>query len=170
MTYTRRSEGASEDRAERKKQTMTRGILTYRRGITGISAKLRALRSEMDHEIIQAIHAGLAVRTVDSAAGVHVAEAIAVELPFENRPQSAAMASSRIETLRALNQQMRTLLAQLEEMRRQQEQLIVTALQVGRLGPPWIAAASGLPLEKIEALERAGPEWKLVEPAADAQK
>jgi hypothetical protein len=152
MSYTYRSKGSPEKRAERNRHKLSCGLLTYRKGIVSISARLSVLRSQTEREIAQAIWDNVAVRTVASAAGITAAKARSVGLAFEGLPHSGTTAKSHVQTLRALSQQTGRLKAEQEELRRQQEQLVVTALETGLLDGPWVAAVSGLTLEHVNVL------------------
>ncbi|MCO4272953.1 hypothetical protein NG701_00630 [Pseudarthrobacter sp. HLT3-5] len=152
MSYIYRSKGTTEQRAERDKQRLTRGLLTYRKAIAGRSARLTALRSRMEQEIAQAIWDDVAVRTVASAAGITVARARSVALAFEDLPHSGTAAESHVKTLRALAEHTGRLKAEQEELLRLQEPLVVTALESGIQNTPWIAAISGLTIDRVNIL------------------
>lgn len=151
MSYTYRSKGTTGQRSELHKQKLNQALLTRRKVLTSISARLNALSEQIDREVAQAIWDDVAVRTVAAAAGITVSRARSLGLAFETL-RSDATAKAHIETLRDLTQQAATLRAEQEELRRQQEQLVVTALQTGLLDAPWLAALSGLTLERVNML------------------
>lgn len=152
VTRTHRSNGTTEQRAERDKQRLNRGFLTYRKAIADISARLATLRYQTEHEIAQAIWDGVAVRTVASAASITAATARSFGSASDGLPRSHTTAESHIRTLRVLTQQAGRLKAEQEQLRQQQEQIVVTALETGLLDPPWVAAVSGLSLERVNML------------------
>lgn len=157
MSYTYRSKGTPEQHAERHKQNMNRGILAYGKAIAGIAARITALGSQMDQEIAQAIWDDVDVGTVASAAGITYAKARSIGLAFEDLPGSGTTAASHVKTLRALTQQAGWLHAEQQELRRRQEQLIVTARETGLLDAPWPATVSGLTIEQVNILSRHPP-------------
>lgn len=73
-------------------------------------------------------------------------------MAFEDLPQSDTTAEFHIQTLRALTQRAGRLKAEHEELRRRREQLVVATLENGLLDPPWVAAVSGLTLERVNIL------------------
>lgn len=152
MIYTYRSQGATEQRAERDTQKLNRGLLVYRKGIASMSATISALHSRTEREIAQAIWDDVPVPTVTSAAGITVTKARDVGLAFEDLPRSETTAEYHVQTLRSLAQEAGRLEAEHGKLRRQQEQLVVTTLETGLLGAPWVAAVSGLSLERVTVL------------------
>lgn len=171
MTYTYRSKGATGQRAERDRQKLNRGLLIYRKGIASISARLSALRSQTEREIAQAIWDDVPVRTVASAVGITVTKARDVGLAFEDLPRSGTTAESHVHSLRSLAQEVRRLEAEQGQLRRQQEQLVVTTIETGLFGAPWVAAVSGLPLERVNVLAPTNaPQRFHVNHDPDAQK
>lgn len=170
MTYTYRSKGATEQRSEQDRTKLNRGLFNYRKGIVGISARISALRSRTEREIAQAIWDDVPVRTVASAAGTTVTKARDVGLAYEDLPRSDTTAESHVCTLRSLAQEADRLETEQGELRRQQEELVVTALETGLLGAPWVSAVSGLPLERVNVLARTHRNGSTLNQAPDAQK
>lgn len=154
MTYSYRGKGATQQRTERDKEKLDRGLLIHRKGMASISAKVRALGGRLERGIAQAIRDDVPLRTVASAAGVTVTKARSVALAFEHLPRSGTTAESHVNTLRALTQKADRLEAEQRKLRLQQEQLVVTTLESGLLGAPWVAAVSGLSLERVNVLAR----------------
>lgn len=165
MTYTYRSNGATEHGAERDRHKLNRGLLVYRKGIASISARISALGSRTEREIAHAIWDDVPLRTVASAAGITVTKARDGGLAFEDLPSSGTSAESHVHTLRSLAQEAARLEAEQGELRRQREQLVVTTLETGLLGAPWVAAVSGLSLDRVNVLAPANaPERFRLEP------
>lgn len=127
MSYTYRSEGTADQRAEQRRRKLYRGILAYGRAMAGIAARITALGSQMDQKIAQAIWDDVDVGTVASAAGITYTKPRSIGLAFEYLPDSGSTAASHVKTLRALTQQAGWLHAEQQELRRRQDQLIVTA-------------------------------------------
>jgi hypothetical protein len=152
MSYTYRGKSSPFQQAEHRRQKLKLGILAYRKAATSISAKLVALRSQRDQEIAQAIWDGVAIQTVAVTAAMTAAEARTIGLSFENLQPGYSSAISRLETLRALTQQIRRLNAAQEELQRQQEQLILRALETTQLDARRLAAFSGLSIEQVNML------------------
>jgi hypothetical protein len=124
MSYANRSQGTGEAEAEEHRQELDRGILSYRKSIATISVRLRALRNQADREVASA----------------------------DDTTSSGYSPESDVETLQTLTQRANCLEAEQAELRRQQEQLVVTALETGLLGAPWLAVISGLSLERVNVL------------------
>ncbi|TLM82480.1 hypothetical protein [Pseudarthrobacter sp. NamE5] len=74
MSYTYRNKGTGQQ-AEQQKQKLVFGILSHRRAITGIFARITTLDGQRDQEIAQAIWDDVDVPTVASTAGLTSATA-----------------------------------------------------------------------------------------------
>lgn len=154
MSYTYRNKGTGQQ-AEQQKQKLVFGILSHRRAIAGISARITTLDGQRDQEIAQAIWDDVDVPTVASAAGLTSAAARSIGLTRNDLPHSGTTAATHIESIQALTQQAERLRAKHAELQQQQKQLIVKALESGALDPPWVAAISGRSIDHINALARA---------------
>jgi hypothetical protein len=154
MTYTYRSKSTPEQQSERDRQKLNRGLLLQRKDIADKSARIKALGGQLERAIAQAIWDEVPLRTAAAAAGVPVTSARSVGLAFEGLPHSSTTAKSHVQTLRATAQQSDRLKAERAELQRQQEQLVVAALETGLLETPLAAAVSGLTLERVNLLAR----------------
>jgi hypothetical protein len=152
VTYTYRSAGASQQQADHNRQKLSQGLLTYRRDITSLTARIKALRQQAENGVAQAIWDDVPLKTAAIAAGITVVKAASVRLEFEDLPHSGTSPESHVVSLRALNQQATSLEAERKKLRQQQEQLVVVALTTGLLDAPWVAKVSGLTLERVAAL------------------
>lgn len=116
-----------------------------------MSARINALSRHLEHRMAQAIQDGVPLQSVAAAAGTTVAMARSVQLAYAGLPRSGTTPESHVKTLGALTLHAGRFKAEKEELRRQQEQIVVTALELGLLDAPWLAAVSGLSLENILA-------------------
>lgn len=154
MTYTYRSKAGSEQRAVRDRQKLHQGLIIQGQGLARISSRLNSLRGELDSGIAQAIWDDVPVHVVACAAGVTPAKARSLALAWEELPHSGVTAKAHVQSLSAVSQQANKLEAARGELQKQQEQLIVRALETGLLDPAQLATASGLTLEQISILAR----------------
>ncbi|MEN8582752.1 hypothetical protein ABFP37_08600 [Burkholderia sp. RS01] len=152
MSYTYRGKRSPDQQAEQRRQKLELGILAYCKAIGSISTRLSALRNQRDQEIAQAIWDGVAVQTVAAAAAMTAAEARSIGLACEDLGPGYCSAASRLETLSALTQQVARLHTAQKELLGQQEQLSLTALETTALDAPWLAAASGFSVERVNML------------------
>jgi hypothetical protein len=152
VTSTYPSDGASHQQADHNRRKLSHGLLTYRRDITCLTARIKALRQQAESGVAQAICDDVPLQTAASAAGITVVKAASVGLDLENRTHSGTSSESHVKALRTLNQQATSLEAQRKRLRQEQEQLVLGALTTGLLDAPWIAAISGLTLERVTAL------------------
>lgn len=152
MTYTYRSKGASQQQVAKNQQKLSQGLLTYRRGIASLTAKIKTLRQQAESGVARAIWDEVPLQTAARAAGMTVVKAASLGLEFEDLPHSGTSPEFHLEALRALNQETTRLEAERQKFRQGQERLVVVALTTGQLDAPWIAAVSGLTLERVTAL------------------
>jgi hypothetical protein len=93
----------------------------------------------------------VAIRAVAVAAAITAAGDRSIGRHFEDLGPPYSSAASRLETVCALAQRIGRLFAQ-EELRGQQEQLSLTALETTGLDVPWLAAALGVSIERVNML------------------
>jgi hypothetical protein len=152
MSYTYRANGGLNQRAERHRQKLQLGILAYRKAAAALSCRMTALHNQRDQEIAQAIWDGVSVQSVATAAAMTPAKARSIGLAYEDLASGFSSVAARLETIRVLTEQVVRLDAEKEELRRQQEQLVLTALKTAQLEAPWLAALSGLSIERVNTL------------------
>lgn len=105
MSYTDTSNGTSDQRAERVRETLNRSMVTYRKKIISISAELIALKSRTEREIAQAIRNGVALQPIACAAGLTVTKARSVGLASEALSHPDVTPESTVRTIRTLTRQ-----------------------------------------------------------------
>jgi hypothetical protein len=151
MSYTYRSRPSPDQQAEQRRQKLELGVRAYRKATTSICARLTAQAARGNRKSSKQIWDGMAIRAVTVAAAITAAEARSIGLAFKDIGPRYSSAASRLETLSALAQRIGRLSGQ-EELRGQQEELILTALETTGLDVAWLAAITGLNIERVNIL------------------
>jgi hypothetical protein len=152
MTYTYTSKGAARELSEEDTQKLCRGLHVLRDNLTVISRTISSLNSRLEHGIAQAIWDEAPLTAVASAAGITTTKAISVGLSHEDLPNSDTPAEKQLQKIRDAGRQLDKLRIQQQNMRRQQEQLVILALTNSVLDETRVAAIAGLSPERVNLL------------------